>query len=85
MLYRLKEDKNYEKVKRTTLANIGWKEKNLEDLLSKNINDLIYSNDLMTIFTQRVWQEEPDILALDVTGNLYIFELVLQIYFCLQI
>lgn len=75
MLYRLKEDKNYEKVKRTTLANIGWKEKNLEDLLSKNINDLIYSNDLMTIFTQRVWKEEPDILALDVTGDLYIFEL----------
>ena len=75
MLYRLKEDKNYEKVKRTSLANIGWKEKNLEDLLSKNINDLIYSNDLMTIFTQRIWQEEPDILALDITGDLYIFEL----------
>ena len=75
MLYRLKADKSYEKVKRIRLADIGWKEKNLEDLLSNNINDLIYSNDLMTIFTQRVWQEEPDILALDVTGDLYIFEL----------
>lgn len=76
MLYQLSpEEKNYKKVKRTTLAEIGWKEKDLENLLSKNINDLIYANDLMTIFTERALQEEPDMLALDAKGDLYIFEL----------
>lgn len=76
MLYQLSSaEKNYKKVKRTTLANIGWTEKDLENLLSQNINDLIYANDLMTIFTERALQEEPDMLALDAKGDLYIFEL----------
>ena len=78
MLYQLSTGKNRgetTKAKRITLADINWLEKDLEALISKNINDLIYSNDLMTIFTERPWQEEPDILALDAEGNLYIFEL----------
>ena len=77
MLYKLNETnrKEYEKVKRTTLAEIKWKEKDLEDLLSNNIKDLISLNDLMPIFTERQMQEEPDILALDKDGDLYIFEL----------
>lgn len=80
MLYKLlKKDNNgkahYEKVKRITLAEIGWMEKDLEDLISNNIDDLIYSNDLMAIFTERKGREEPDIVALDSVGDLYIFEL----------
>ena len=75
MLYKLIDKGDCEKVKRTTLAEIGWLEKDLEDLISKNIDDLIYSNDLMAIFTERRGQEEPDIIALDSVGELYIFEL----------
>lgn len=78
MLYKLNEIFNrekYEKVKRVTLAEIGWKEKDLENLISNNIQDFISSNDLMPIFTERARQEEPDILALDRNGELYIFEL----------
>lgn len=78
MLYKLNQHQNrstYQKVKRVTLAEIGWKEKDLEGLISKNIQDFISGNDLMTIFNERVRQEEPDILALDSAGNLYIFEL----------
>lgn len=78
MLYKLNQFRNkekYTKVKRVTLADIGWKEKDLENLISKNIQDFISSNDLMPIFTERVRQEEPDILALDGNGDLYIFEL----------
>lgn len=78
MLYKLNKDlnrKDYSKVKRVTLADIGWKEKDLENLISNNIQDFISSNDLMAIFTERVRQEEPDILALDKDGDLYIFEL----------
>ena len=78
MLYKLNQYQNrniYQKVKRVTLADIGWKEKDLENLISHNIQDFISSNDLMTIFNERVRQEEPDILALDSAGDLYIFEL----------
>lgn len=78
MLYQLNKNRDkdqYRKVKRVTLADIGWKELDLQNLLSKNIFDLISSTDLMTIFNERPMQEEPDILALDKEGDLYIFEL----------
>ena len=76
MLYQLDlEKQDYTKVRRVSLQEIGWKEADLERLVSKHIQDFIHSNDLMTIFTERQGQEEPDILALDRSGDLYIFEL----------
>ena len=78
MLYKLNKDDNreeYTKVKRVALAEIKWKEKDLERLISNNIQDFISTNDLMTVFTERSRQEEPDILAVDKEGDLYIFEL----------
>jgi len=77
MLYKLDNStkSDYQKVKRTTLSAAGWNEKDLENLLSKHISDLLSSNALMTIFTERPRQEEPDVLALDSKGELYIFEL----------
>lgn len=78
MLYKLNRYENkdeYSKVKRVVLADIGWKEKDLEKLISNNIQDFISSSDLMTIFNERSRQEEPDIMALDCHGELYIFEL----------
>lgn len=47
----------------------------LQELLSNHIQDLISSSELMTIFNERPRQEEPDILAMDSNGDLYIFEL----------
>ena len=76
MLYRIEKiTKDYAKVNRVTLSSFGWKEEDLQELLSKHIQDLISSNELMTIFNERRRQEEPDILALDKDGDLYIFEL----------
>ncbi|MBQ7959287.1 MAG: hypothetical protein IJ330_06240 [Oscillospiraceae bacterium] len=78
MLYKLNKNnqrETYKKVKRVTLADIGWKEKDLEKLIAQNICDFVSSNDLMTLFTERPRKEEPDILALDKNGELYIFEL----------
>ena len=78
MIYKLNKDEDkceYTKVKRVSLSDLGWKEKDLENLISNNIQDFISSDDLMTIFTERQRQEEPDILALDKNGDLYIFEL----------
>ena len=76
MLYKLDiKGIDYKKVKRVTLNDINWKECDLQELLSKHIQDLIYANELLTIFNERPRQEEPDILALDKAGDLYIFEL----------
>lgn len=76
MLYQLDHSRqDYSRVRRVTLRDIGWTEADLERLVSKHLQDFIYSNDLMTIFTERRGREEPDILALDKNGGLYIFEL----------
>ena len=78
MLYKLKDENNvksYEMVKKTTLGEFGWKEKDLENIISDNIEDFINSEELMTIFTERQGQKAPDIMALDKNGDLYILEL----------
>ncbi|MDR0771212.1 MAG: hypothetical protein LBE75_08490 [Burkholderiales bacterium] len=76
MLYKLDcVNKDYSKVKKTSMKDIGWKERDLQDLLSKHIRDLLSARELMTIFNERQYQEEPDILALDKNGDLYILEL----------
>lgn len=76
MLYKLNANKqDYSKVNRITLADIEWKELDLQRLISSHIQDFIYSNELLTIFNERPRQEEPDILALDKNGDLYILEL----------
>lgn len=62
-------------VKSTSLAQIGWEEKDLENLISKNLTRFIPENQLMLIFQERKRQEEADIFALDKEGVLYIFEL----------
>lgn len=76
MLYKINmNDKDYSKVNRVTLSCFGWKEIDLQELLSNHIQDLVSASELMTIFNERPRQEEPDILALDKNGDLYIFEL----------
>lgn len=77
MLFYLDDNNkaDLKKVKRTTLANLNWTEKDLEDLIASNISRVISEESLMTIFQERKGKEEPDILALDKHGNLYILEL----------
>lgn len=76
MLYQLdRNKKDYQRVSRTSLSSIGWTEADLERLVSAHIQDFLHGEDLMTIFTERKWQEEPDIMALDRAGDLYLFEL----------
>ena len=77
MLYEYDEkEKNLKKLSYYNFADFGGKEKDLENLLSERLNDL-YTEDaqLMPIFQERQWQEEPDLCALDKDGNLIIFEL----------
>lgn len=77
MLFYLNDSnkKTLETVKRSNLALINWIEKDLEDLIANNISKIISEDTLMIIFQERRGKEEPDILALDKVGTLYIFEL----------
>lgn len=51
-------------------------EKELEDLLAKNLSELyIEDGQLMPIFQEKQGQEEPDMCALDKNGNIVLFEL----------
>lgn len=75
MLYELTTKGNHKKITRTSLSKIGWKEEDLEKMLLENIDDFISERTLMPIFKQRKRQEEPDIMAIDKIGNIYIFEL----------
>ncbi len=57
-------------------SDFKGKEKDLENLLANNLGNLfIEDGQLMPIFQERQWQEEPDLCALDKDGNLIIFEL----------
>ena len=57
-------------------VDLKGKEKDLENLLANNLGNLyIEDGQLMPIFQERQWQEEPDLCALDKEGNLIIFEL----------
>jgi hypothetical protein len=64
-----------EKVKEINLASFGLKEKDLENLVAKNIESIVRTDQLMVILQERSRQEEPDVLALDAKGVLFIFEL----------
>lgn len=75
MLYKY-ENNTLEKLGYYSYSYFKGKEKDLENLLAENLNDL-YMEDaqLMPIFQERQRQEEPDLLALDKNGNLVVFEL----------
>ncbi|GAG28733.1 unnamed protein product, partial [marine sediment metagenome] len=77
MLFEIsKENKNeIQRISRTTLSSIGWDEKDLENMIVKNVIEVIPDDQLMPFFQERNFQEEADIFALDKEGNLYIFEL----------
>lgn len=76
MLFRFDEEQiEIEKVKETNLATKRLKEKDLENLMANNIEAFVRADQLMVIHQERARQEEPDIMAVDADGKLYIFEL----------
>lgn len=62
-------------VKAKRFSDIGWKEKDLENLIASNILKLIPESQLMVLFQEKPFREAADIYALDKNGDLYIFEL----------
>jgi len=76
MLFNIRKDKTGkpQPVRASTLAAEGWKEKDLENYLQKNLRHLI-GHDLMVIGQSAPYKPEPDLIALDCFGDLWFFEL----------
>jgi hypothetical protein len=76
MLFKLDIKKgDISKVERVRLRDIDWKEIDLQRLLFKHLTSVIQEEELLVISQSRSWQEEPDLMAIDIKGDLWIFEL----------
>ncbi|USD39588.1 hypothetical protein [Ferrimonas sp. SCSIO 43195] len=79
MLYKWKNpgqnDSDIDKVKEISLSSSNLKEKDLENIIAKRIDDLVRTDQLMILMQERQRQEEPDIIAIDQEGTIHIFEL----------
>ena len=54
-----------DKIKEVSLASSGLKEKDLENILARRIDELVRTDQLMVIMQERQRQEEPDIIGID--------------------
>ena len=76
MLYKFyKEQEQIENVPFYGIEKVNGIEKDLENLLADHLQDFFSNPVVMPIFQERKGQEEPDLMALDENGTLYIFEL----------
>ena len=80
MLYKLEQEcdeiKGIEAVEFQDFSSFGKLEKDLENLIAKNILELLFEDSkLMPVFQERQYQAEADIYALNEQGELVIFEL----------
>jgi len=57
------------------LQSFGLDERKLQDILFKSLDRLFPDDELILLMQSRHWQEEPDLMAIDKEGNLFIFEL----------
>ncbi len=77
MLFRI----NLETIRSATritgkrLGDFGLDERGLQDILFSSLDRLLPDEELLLIGQSRRWREEPDLLAIDKQGTLYIFEI----------
>lgn len=64
-----------ERIRTKRLQSFGLDERGLQDILFKSLDRLFPDDELVLLMQSRYWQEEPDLMAVDKNGNLYIFEL----------
>jgi hypothetical protein len=76
MLLQIERDSRLAtRVKGERLSTFGLDERGLQDIVFRSLDRLLPDEELLPIAQSRHWQEEPDLLALDERGHLYIFEL----------
>lgn len=76
MIFNLNKGKyQINRRKGVRLSAIGWKEEDFQRLMYNNLDVLLPEDELLLIMQSRNWQEEPDLMAIDKNGDLFIFEL----------
>jgi hypothetical protein len=63
------------KLQSERLKSFGLNERDLQAVMFRCLDRLLPSEELLVVMQSRQWQEEPDIMGLDASGKLYIFEL----------
>lgn len=64
-----------ERIRGVTLKSFGVDEREFQNILYSSLDKLIPDDELLLIMQSRQWQEEPDLMAFDKEGRLFIFEL----------
>jgi hypothetical protein len=64
-----------ERIRGVTLKDFGLDERAFQGILYRSLDKLIPDDELLLLMQSRQWQEEPDLMALDRGGKLFIFEL----------
>ncbi|MDE3001338.1 MAG: hypothetical protein OXU79_19860 [Gemmatimonadota bacterium] len=76
MLFRVRaKNRLVSRIEGRQLRDFRISEHDFQSILFDNIERFLPDEELLTIAHSRNWQEEPDILALDRKGRLFIFEL----------
>lgn len=78
MLYRIQhhpETGMLERQAAATLAELNYKEDDLQKWLVRHLDQVIRTDELLPLTQSRRGEEMPDILAIDRNGRLFIFEL----------
>jgi hypothetical protein len=76
MLLNINTKTRYAEKRRTErLHTFGLDELALQSILFKSLDRLFPDDELILLMQSRRWKEEPDLMAVDKDGNLYIFEL----------
>jgi len=70
-----RKNKLAERVRGVSLKSFGIDERAFQDILYRSLDKLIPDDELLLVMQSRQWQEEPDLMAIDKKGKLYIFEL----------
>lgn len=64
-----------ERVRGVDLKSFGIDERAFQEILYRSLDNLIPDDELLLLMQSRRWQEEPDLMAIDKDGKLFIFEL----------
>ncbi len=76
MLLSINTTTRFAERKRTErLQSFGLDERALQAVLFDSLDRLFPDDELVLLMQSRSWQEEPDLMAVDKDGHLYIFEL----------
>lgn len=64
-----------ERCRTERLQSFGLDERGLQGILFKTLDQLFPDDELILLMQSRHWREEPDLMAVDKNGDLFIFEL----------